>query len=127
MMIAEKYCYSESFGSQPHPKSLRSGGRSFQARDFLASLLQKGEGSGMRLTIGPLLLLALLPFQGVAQKATVLTTDQLKKDVAYFNSIDDEAVKNYVTNEQAFAWLSDNIPLFDCPDSVIRTVYNYRW
>ena len=74
-----------------------------------------------------LLLLALLSFQGLAQKATVLTTDQLKKDVAYFNSIDDEAVKNYVTNEQAFAWLSDNIPLFDCPDSVIRTVYNYRW
>jgi len=69
----------------------------------------------------------LLTFQDWAQKATILTTDQLKKDVAYFNSIDDEAVKNYVPNDQSFDWLLQNIPLFDCPDSVIRTVYNYRW
>lgn len=69
----------------------------------------------------------LLPFQDFAQKATILTTDQLKKDVAYFNSIDDEAVKNFVPNDQSFGWLSQNVPLFDCPDSVIRTVYNYRW
>lgn len=69
----------------------------------------------------------LLPFQGIAQKAIVLTTDQLKKDVAYFNSMDEEAVKNFVPNNQAFDWLSQNIPLFDCPDSVLKTVYNYRW
>lgn len=69
----------------------------------------------------------LLFLQSFGQKATVLTTDALKKDIAYFNSIDEEAVKNYVTNEQSFEWLSKNVPLFDCPDSVIRTVYNYRW
>lgn len=69
----------------------------------------------------------LLSFQGLAQKATVLNTNQLQKDVDYFNSIDEEAVKNYVPNDQSFDWLSQNIPLFDCPDSVVRTVYNYRW
>lgn len=69
----------------------------------------------------------LLSIQGFAQKATALTTDQLKKDVDYFNSIDEEAVKNYVPNDQSFDWLSQNVPLFDCPDSVVRTVYNYRW
>lgn len=69
----------------------------------------------------------LLTFQVWAQKATILTTDRLQKDVDYFNSIDDEAVKNFVPNDQSFNWLSQNIPLFDCPDSVIRTVYNYRW
>ena len=66
----------------------------------------------------------LLFLQGFAQKATVLTTDALKKDVTYINSIDEEAVKNYITNEQSFEWLSKNVPLFDCHDSVIRKVYN---
>lgn len=61
------------------------------------------------------------------QKAAVLSTASLKKDVEYFNASDDEAIKNYVPNAQSFEWLSNNIPLFDCPDSVIRTVYNYRW
>jgi hypothetical protein len=63
----------------------------------------------------------------MAQKAHVLTTDKLNKYVNYFNSIDDEAVKNYVPNAQSFDWLSKNIPLFDCPDSAIQEVYYYRW
>ncbi len=63
----------------------------------------------------------------LAQSNPVLSTDKLKNYVAYFNSIDDEAVKNYVPNEQSLDWLSKNIPLFDCPDSVLREVYYYRW
>ncbi len=67
----------------------------------------------------------LLPLTGMGQG--ILTTDKLKTHVAYFNSIDDEAVVNYVPNAQSFAWLSENVPLFDCPDSVLQTVYDYRW
>ncbi|WP_207422513.1 MGH1-like glycoside hydrolase domain-containing protein [Desertivirga brevis] len=62
-----------------------------------------------------------------AQKAHILTTEKLSKYVNYFNSIDDEAVKNYVPNAQSLEWLSQNIPLFDCPDSAIQKVYYYRW
>jgi len=61
------------------------------------------------------------------QKALILNTDKLNKYVSYFNSIDDEAVKNYVPNSQSLEWLSQNIPLFDCPDSAIQEVYYYRW
>ena len=56
-----------------------------------------------------------------------LTTDQMIHYVNYFNAIDTEKVKNYITNDKAIDWLTKNIPLFDCPDSVINRIYYYRW
>ena len=52
---------------------------------------------------------------------------RLKKYVAYFNSLDTEAVKNFVPNAESYQWLAQNIPLFDCPDSTIERMYYYRW
>jgi alpha-L-fucosidase 2 len=53
--------------------------------------------------------------------------DKLDKYVAYFNGLDKEEVKNYVPDSQAAQWLQQNIPLFECPDSVIEQTYYYRW
>ncbi|GAB3996900.1 hypothetical protein GCM10028807_40680 [Spirosoma daeguense] len=65
---------------------------------------------------------------GWSQSAKVLSTEPLKQYVMYFNVLDqEEAVKNYVPNDQSFAWLSNNIPLFDCPDTSLREMYYYRW
>jgi hypothetical protein len=61
------------------------------------------------------------------QSKAVLTTEQLRRSVEYFNAIDTETVKNYVPNEQAFSWLSRNIPLFECPDTLLQNIYYYRW
>lgn len=58
---------------------------------------------------------------------SVLSTTKLKTYINYFNSIDTETVKNYVTNDKAFEWLSQNIPLFECPDTTIEKIYYYRW
>lgn len=57
----------------------------------------------------------------------VLKVEVLGKYVNYFNSIDTETVKNYVPNDQAYGWLAKNIPLFECPDSVLQQTYYYRW
>lgn len=62
-----------------------------------------------------------------ADKGLVLSTDKMKSYVSYFNSIDSEAVKNSVTNKDAFSWLSRNVPLFECPDTTIEKIYYYRW
>src|SRR5437762_10957305 len=56
-----------------------------------------------------------------------LTTNKLKSYINYFNSIDTETVKNFVTNDKAVEWLSKNIPLFECPDTTIEKIYYYRW
>lgn len=63
----------------------------------------------------------------MAQAQSPANTVTLKKYVTYFNSIDSEAVKNFVPNAQAFDWLSQNIPLLECPDEVLEKNYYYRW
>lgn len=72
-------------------------------------------------------LLSLLAMVSFAQQKSVLGTGKLKNYLEYFNSIDTEAVKNFVPNAGAFQWLADNVPLLDCPDSVIEQNYYYRW
>jgi hypothetical protein len=74
-----------------------------------------------------LLLLTIVTSSGFAQQQAKPGIEVLKKYVNYFNSIDTEAVKNYVPNAQAYDWLSSNIPLFECPDAVLEQNYYYRW
>ncbi|MDI3321165.1 MGH1-like glycoside hydrolase domain-containing protein [Pinibacter soli] len=74
--------------------------------------------------------IVLLTFRvSIAQdyKPSFIKTDKLKKDVTYFNLIDSGDVQNYVPNDKAYDWILQNTPLFECPDSTIQTVYNYRW
>ena len=58
---------------------------------------------------------------------TVLSTDKLRQYVNYFNAIDSETVINFIPNEKTCDWLSQNIPLFECPDTTIEKIYYYRW
>lgn len=73
------------------------------------------------------LLVLLFTVTVFAQEKGILGTAKLNKYVNYFNSIDDEAVKNFVPNAQAFDFLAANIPLLDCPDETIEQNYYYRW
>jgi len=74
-----------------------------------------------------MLMLATLTSVSLSSNAQVLSTEKLKHYVNYFNSIDTETVKNFVTNDHAVEWLSKNIPLFECPDTTIEKIYYYRW
>ncbi|GHE41393.1 MGH1-like glycoside hydrolase domain-containing protein [Sphingobacterium griseoflavum] len=47
--------------------------------------------------------------------------------VRQFNSDDNEAVVNLISNKASADWMKDNIPLFDCPDSAIEKIYYFRW
>jgi hypothetical protein len=70
-----------------------------------------------------------LTFQSVSAQKTpyILQPHALKKYVTYFNSLDSEEVKNYVPNDQAYDWLSANVPVLECPDSILEQTYYYRW
>ncbi len=68
-----------------------------------------------------------IPCLAQKNKGSVLRTDKLRLYVHYFNSIDTETVNNYVTNDKAYDWLSQNIPLFECPDTTVEKIYYYRW
>lgn len=68
--------------------------------------------------------LSIATVTGFAQQKA--NTDHLKKYVEYFNSIDTEAVKNYIPNAQAFEFLANQAPLFECPDKVLEQTYYFR-
>ncbi len=71
--------------------------------------------------------LLLLSVDKICVAQQIVSKETLKRYVNYFNSIDTETVKNYVTNDKAYDWLASNIPLFECPDSTIEKIYYYRW
>ena len=54
-------------------------------------------------------------------------TEKLRQYVSSFNAADSEYAINYVPNAKAAEWLSQNIPLFECPDTTIEKIYYYRW
>jgi hypothetical protein len=74
-----------------------------------------------------LIVTALSLIMATGALAQSASTAKLKKYVDYFNSIDNEAVKNHVNNAQSFDWLSQNVPLLECPDEVLEQNYYYRW
>lgn len=62
-----------------------------------------------------------------AQHYKVLQAQNFAWYVDYFNSVDDEPIKNAIPNEDCWAWMQNNIPLFQCPDEEIEQIYYYRW
>lgn len=53
--------------------------------------------------------------------------EKLKNYVSAFNDCD-AGIKNLtISNEDAYNFLKDNIPLLDCPDKNLELTYYYRW
>lgn len=44
-----------------------------------------------------------------------------------FNSQDEECYANEIKNDDAADWMSSHIPVLECPDKDIESVYYYRW
>ena len=53
--------------------------------------------------------------------------DIIKKYVEKFNKYDEESYINMIDNEHAYDWLSQEIPVFECPDKDIEECYYFRW
>ncbi|NQT59066.1 MAG: hypothetical protein HQ557_08800 [Bacteroidetes bacterium] len=56
-----------------------------------------------------------------------MITKNLKEYVEIFCKNDTESVINSIPNKKSYTWLSDNIPLFDCPNEKIVETYYFRW
>jgi hypothetical protein len=82
------------------------------------------------------LLFVFFSFSGFAQKADtkkksvsnlVLKAGNFKHYVDYFNRMEDENIVDVIPNAQAWDWMQDNIPLFECPQDNFEEIYYYRW
>ncbi len=62
-----------------------------------------------------------------APKPRVLQPASIKHFIDAFNQTDTELYPSFISNEKAWDFLKDNIPLFDCPDRDITEIYYFRW
>lgn len=51
----------------------------------------------------------------------------IKVYIEEFNSCDDECYTETIPNKDAYAWINNHVPVFECPDKLIEKVYYYRW
>ena len=50
-----------------------------------------------------------------------------KHYVDYFNTMEDENIVQAIPNSKAWEWMTQNVPLFDCPDRGFEEMWYYRW
>ena len=62
-----------------------------------------------------------------AETFTVLKPAAFAKHIEHFNSFDTETIPTTIANKRSWAWLQDNIPLFECPDRTVEEIYYFRW
>lgn len=62
----------------------------------------------------------------LASNRLILDSAKLQGYVTQFNADDEELYAN-VPNKDAFSFLDENIPLFECPDQDFERTYYFRW
>ncbi|MDR8391947.1 hypothetical protein NC796_12385 [Aliifodinibius sp. S!AR15-10] len=58
---------------------------------------------------------------------SLLSDEILREHVSYFNQMEEEGIVNHISNAESADWLSNNVPLFEAPDSTIEQIYYFRW
>ena len=72
-------------------------------------------------------LLSVLVCANLHADPVVLNPTDYRHYVEKFNAVDDEAVVNLVPNAQSWAWMSEQIPFFNCPARQFEETYYFRW
>jgi len=62
-----------------------------------------------------------------AQDNFILKSNNYKSYIENFNANDNEIYKGSISNDSAWSFLKNNIPLLDCPDKNIEMTYYFRW
>ena len=54
---------------------------------------------------------------------TILNAGDFKHYVDYFNRMEDENIIQAIPNSEAWDWMKNNIPLFECPQDNFEEMY----
>jgi hypothetical protein len=63
----------------------------------------------------------------VSVAGEVLSPAPFARHIEKFNTMEPETVVNLVPNAQAWEWLQQNVPRFECPDPAVEEIYWFRW
>ncbi|MEO7768685.1 MAG: trehalase family glycosidase, partial [Ferruginibacter sp.] len=80
-----------------------------------------------RLSIVYIFLLVVVSTFSLQAQPLVLKASSFKHYIDAFNRDDNELYKQYYPNNQAWDFLKNNIPFFDCPDKQLEATYYFRW
>lgn len=53
--------------------------------------------------------------------------DKLAGYVNKFNKNDEETVRQYIGNEDVYAWMKEQVPYFECSDPEVEETWYFRW
>lgn len=53
--------------------------------------------------------------------------EKLRKYTDRFRKLDEELYQQEISNDEAYEWMKDNIPLIECPDKTLEEIYYFRW
>ena len=74
-----------------------------------------------------LLVLIIFTTSSVSYSEDLLKYEDYREYVTRFNTMEAESVKKSIPNSQAWDWMKENIPLFECSSKKIEEIYYYRW
>jgi hypothetical protein len=63
----------------------------------------------------------------IKQEASLIPVSTVEAYVERFNKTDDELFTQLIPNSRAAAFLTENIPRFECPDKELEEIYYFRW
>jgi hypothetical protein len=67
-------------------------------------------------------------FSGLpAETPSFLRYDDYKHYVDYFNTMEPETIVQAIPNAKSWEWMTQNVPLFDCPDRGFEEMWYFRW
>jgi hypothetical protein len=67
------------------------------------------------------------PSGTLANTPAFLRYDDYKHYVDYFNTMEAENIVQAIPNAKAWEWMTQNVPLFDCPDRGFEEMWYFRW
>ena len=56
-----------------------------------------------------------------------LNENSFQHHVDFFNVMEPESTVHHVPNREAWTWMQENIPLFECPDKAFEQIYYSNW
>ena len=65
--------------------------------------------------------------KAIGHTPAFLKYDDYKHYVDYFNTMEDETIVQAIPNAKAWEWMTQNVPLFDCPDRGFEEMWYFRW
>ena len=74
-----------------------------------------------------LIFILIQPVSAKKKSKEILHYDDFKCYVDYFNRMEDENIAQAIPNAQAWDWMKENIPLFECPQDNFEEMFYFRW